>query len=193
MASSLTPHAVAALLACLVCPAVTAGTWQADQHSGTLHFIATQAGARFQGQFGEFAVRLEFDPAEPAKAQLDVTIEMQSANTADADRDEVLHGRDFFRIVNFPRAEYHAVGFTRDGKGWIISGELTLRDATRPVTVRFELEPSSRELHMKGDSTVHRLEFGVGQGEWASTTWIGDPVDIAFDLKLRPLASAASP
>ena len=181
------------LVACLACSAAAAEAWQADQHSGTLHFVATQAGARFQGQFGEFAVRLDFDPELPANARLDVTIAMQSADTADADRDDVLHGADFFSVAQFPRAEYHAVGFKRDGKGWIASGMLTLRGATKPVAVHFEFEPSSSELRMKGSSTVQRLEFGVGQGEWASTAWIGDPVDVDFDLRLRPATVAASP
>jgi polyisoprenoid-binding protein YceI len=46
---------------------------------------------------------------------------------------------------------------------------------------------------MKGGATLRRLEFGVGQGEWAATTWVGDPVDVAFDLKLLPVTAATSP
>jgi polyisoprenoid-binding protein YceI len=193
MAPSLTLRAALALLACLACTAAEAEAWQADQNSGTLDFVATQAGARFQGHFSEFAVRLDFDSLLPANARLDVTITMRSADTADADRDEVLHGADFFSVAQFPKAEYHAVGFKRDGKAWVASGLLTLRGMTKPVVVSFELEPTSPGLHMQGHSAVHRLEFGVGQGEWASTTWIGDAVDVDFDLKLRPAAVAASP
>lgn len=193
MAPSLTLRAALALLACLACTAAKAEAWQADQNSGTLDFVATQAGARFQGHFREFAVRLDFDSLLPANARLDVTITMRSADTADADRDEVLHGADFFSVAQFPRAEYHAAGFKRDGKAWVASGMLTLRGVTKPLIVRFELEPSSSELRMKGSSTVQRLEFGVGQGEWASTAWIGNPVDVDFDLRLRPATVAASP
>jgi polyisoprenoid-binding protein YceI len=193
MAPSLILPAALALLASLACAAAGAEAWQADQHSGTLDFVATQAGARFQGHFDEFSVRLDFDSTMPAQARLDVAIMMKSADTADADRDEVLHGADFFSVAQFPSAEYHAVGFKRDGEAWVASGMLTLRGVTKPVAVRFELGPSSSELRMKGSSTVQRLEFGVGQGEWASTAWIGDPVDVDFDLKLRPVTVAANP
>ena len=87
-------------------PAVaTAAAWQGDQHSGALRFTATQAGAKFPGHFGEFRVRFDFDSANPAKGVLDVTIAMASADTADQDRDEVLHGPRFLLGRALPGGE----------------------------------------------------------------------------------------
>ncbi len=192
MATPLTLRICAALIVLLPCAAL-ADVWQGDQHSGALRFVATQAGAKFQGHFGEFKVRFDFNSAEPAKGSLDVTIVTGSADTADKDRDEVLHGKDFFWVERFPEAKYHAEGFKRDGKGWTAAGELTLRGVTQPVAVRFEVEPKQKQLGMKGSTTLRRLEFGVGQGDWTDTTWVGDPVDVAFDLGLQQETAAASP
>jgi polyisoprenoid-binding protein YceI len=183
---------VAALLALLPC-ATLAATWQGDGRAGGVQFFATQAGAKFPGHFGKFKVRLEFDPAVPATARLDVTIMTASADTADAERDEVLHSQDFFWVERFPEAKYHAEGFQRDGKGWIAAGELTLRGVTQPVALRFELKPGTGRLGMKGGVMLRRLEFGVGQGDWAETTWLSDPVEVAFDLSLLPETAATSP
>ena len=192
MATPLRFLSCAALLALL--PALAAAAaWQGDQHAGTLRFTATQAGAKFSGHFGEFKVRFDFDPKNPAQGVLDVTIATASADTADTERDEVLHGRDFFWAVHFPEAKYHAEGFKRDGKAWVASGKLTLRGVTQPVTVRFEAKPKQKWLSMKGGATLHRLEFGVGQGDWVETTWLADPVGVAFDLSLQPGTAAASP
>ena len=191
MAPALTPRICAALIALLPCASL-ADVWQGDQHSGALRFTATQAGAKFQGHFGEFKVRFDFNPAEPAKGSLDVTIVTRSSDTADTDRDEVLHGQDFFWVVRFPEAKYHAAGFKRDGKGWIAAGELTLRGVTQAVAVRFEVKPKLKLLEMKGSATLRRLEFGVGQGDWADTTWVGDLVDVAFDLSLQQETAASS-
>lgn len=175
-------------------PAVaSAAAWQGDQHSGALRFTATQAGAKFPGHFGEFKVKFEFDAADPAKGVLDVTIPAASADTADKDRDEVLHGKDFFWVEHFPVATYHAEGFRRDGKDWVANGKLTLRGVTQPVAVRFEVQPKQKQLGMKGSASLRRLEFGVGQGDWHETTWVGDPVEIAFDLSLQQEAAATSP
>ena len=192
MAKPLTPRICAALLALLPW-AAGAANWQGDQHSGPLRFAATQAGAKFPGHFGEFKVQFDFDPATPTKGRLDVTVATKSADTADTERDEVLHGTDFFWAEHFPEAKFHAGGFKRDGKGWIAAGQLTLRGVTQPITVRFELKPKAGMLGMKGGVTLHRLEFGVGQGDWAETTWLSDAVEVAFDLSLGPAAAAASP
>ena len=193
MAPTLTLRACVVLLAWLASAAATAEIWQADQKSGALRFVATQAGARFSGHFGDFQVRLDFDPKEPANARLDVTIATRSANTADTDRDEVLRSQDFFWVARFPQAVYHAVGLKREGKAWVTSGTLTLRGVTQPIAVRFELKPRQGSFTMQGGATLRRLEFGVGQGDWASTTWIGDPVDVAFELKLARDSAAVSP
>lgn len=193
MAPSLTLRAIALFVAWLAGAAAAADVWRADQHSGSLRFVATQAGARFPGHFGEFKVRLDFDPTQPANGKLDVTIAMPSANTADTDRDEVLHGRDFFWVSRFPEALYRATGFQPDGEGWIAAGSLTLRGVTQPVAVRFELKQKQQHFVMKGGATLRRLEFGVGQGDWESTTWIGDPVEVAFELDLRQETAAATP
>ncbi len=192
MATPLTFRIFAALAALLPCVAVAA-VWQGDEQSGALQFFATQAGAKFPGHFGMFKVRIDFDPAVPAQGRLDVTIATRSADTADAERDEVLHSQDFFWIERFPEAKYHAEGFKRDGMGWIAAGNLTLRGVTQPVAVRFELKPGALHLGMKGGATLRRLEFGIGQGDWAETTWLSDPVDVAFDLSLLPETAATSP
>jgi len=191
MATPLTLRICAALIVLLPC-AASGDVWQGDQHSGALRFVATQAGAKFQGHFGEFMVRFDLNPAEPAKGSLDVTIATGSADTADAERDEVLHSQDFFWVARFPEAKYHAEGFTRDGKGWIAAGELTLRGVTQLVAVRFEVKPKLKQLGMKGGATLRRLEFGVGQGDWTDTTWVGDPVNVDFDLSLQQETAASS-
>ncbi len=186
-------RACTALVALLASTVAAADAWQADQHAGALRFVATQAGARFSGHFGEFRVRLDFDPANPAHARLDVTIATQSADTSDADRDQVLHGQDFFWVSRFPQAEYHAIGLKPDGKGWRAEGALTLRGVTQPVAVHFELQQKSGGFTMGGGASLRRLEFGVGQGDWSSTTWIGDPVDVAFELTLAPEPARIGP
>ena len=186
-------HLACALLLSLLPTIAAAAAWQGDQQAGALRFTATQAGAKFTGHFGEFKVRFDFDPANPAKGVLDVTIMTASADSSDSERDELMHGRDFFWAEHFPEATYHAEGFKRDGKAWVASGKLTLRGVTQPVTVRFEAKPKLKQLSMQGGATLHRLEFGVGQGDWKETTWLADPVDVAFDLSLPQGTATASP
>jgi polyisoprenoid-binding protein YceI len=180
-----------AAVACTGAGAAHGAGWRGDERDGNLQFTAMQAGAKFTSAFERFRVRFDFDEAKPAAGRLDVTVETKSVNTADADRDGILRSRDFFWCEQYPEAAFHAEKFERDGAGWRASGELSMRGVTRPVAVRFELSPGPMHLVMKGTADLRRLEFGVGQGEWSSTEWVGDEVGVLFDLKLLPDALPA--
>jgi len=62
-------------------------------------------------------------------------------------------------------------------------GNLTIRDKTQPVTLNFsEVESPKGTAKAEGDTTVSRLKFGVGQGEWSSTDEVKDNVKVHFTL-----------
>ncbi len=178
----------ALLVALVLSPAAFAAVRQADPAAGRLEFTATQADAKFSGAFKRFHVALEFDPAHPEQGRLDVTVDAASIDTQDPERDEILRGADFFWVEKYPKAEFHAARFERAGTGWRAAGELTIRGMKKSVPVSFTLEPAagSGPAVMKGGARLSRLAFGLGQGDWASTEWVGDPVDVRFELKLQP-------
>lgn len=178
----------ALLVALALSPAAFAAVRQADASSGQLAFSATQAGAKFNGAFKRFQVALEFDPAHPDQGRLDVTVDIASIDTQDPERDEILRSADFFWAEKYPKAEFHAARFERAGAGWRAPGELTIRGVKKAVPVTFTLEPAANAgpAVMKGSANLSRLAFGLGQGDWASTEWVGDPVDVHFELKLQP-------
>lgn len=183
---------VFAAVALLAAGAAGAKSWQGDAAAGALQFDAVQADATFTGSFKDYDLRFDFDPAKPAGGRLDVTVALASTDTEDTERDEILKSAEFFWIERHPQASFHATRFRRDGKRWRADGELTLRGVTRPAAVLFTLAEQGQALRMKGDAKIRRLPFGVGQGEWQSTEWIGDEVVVRFDLKLKP-APAAPP
>ncbi|MGQ0430546.1 MAG: YceI family protein [Gammaproteobacteria bacterium] len=193
MARALSIRIAAACALFLCTTGAQAGAWQGDGRAGKLEFTALQAGAYFTGRFREFRIELDFDAAAPAKGRLHVTIATASADTQDDDRDGILRSQDFFWSERHPEAVYHAEGFVREGKGFRAQGTLTLRGVSQPVAVHFTALPAQDHPAMKGSATIRRLAFGVGQGDWAATEWIGDEVAIAFELKLSPAAPAASP
>jgi polyisoprenoid-binding protein YceI len=181
----MTLRALALVLAIL--PAAHAEVRQADGTSGTLEFTAVQAGAKFNGSFKRFRVTLDFDPAHPDQGNLDVTVDASSIDTQDGERDEILRSADFFWVEKHPEAVFHAARFERDGGGWRAPGELTIRGVKKPVPVHFTLAAGNPAV-MKGSASLKRLAFGLGQGDWASTEWVGDDVDVRFEIKLRPVS-----
>jgi polyisoprenoid-binding protein YceI len=153
---------------------------------GSLTFEASQAGAVFTGRFERFRADIDFDPADPAACRFDVRIETASADTLESQRDTVLKGPDFFWVEQHPVATYAGRGCRAQDKGYALDGELTLRGVTRTVPLRFTYAAGPNGAAIEGSARLSRLAFGVGQGEWRSTEWVGDEVTVRFDLLLSP-------
>ncbi len=169
-----------------------AALWTADPASSTLEFQFVQAGAKTTGRFARFTADIDFSPANPAAGKFDVAIDMASADTRDKERDDTLRMPDLFDIAKFPRATYVASQFVAKGAAFEGKGKLTLRGIALdvPVTFTFAIPDAGKPVaQLKGTATVKRLLFGVGQGEWKSTEWISDDVQVQFSLALRPRAA----
>lgn len=163
--------------------------WTVDPAHSQLTFHPRLAGGEFAGRFEHFDATIRFDPADLAHSSLRVVVDLLGARTGDADRDAALQDSDFFQTARWPRGTFVSTWIKSLGNGGFeAAGKLTLRDVTRDVRVQFRFDPaapSAGSARMTGSSTLRRLEFGVGQGDWRSTEWLDDAVRVEFDLLLR--------
>lgn len=166
-----------------------AAQWTVDAARSKLGFTGTLSGGTFEGTFRRFQPEIAFDPADLPGSRFRVTVQAASADTQDADRDEILKGPEFFAVERWPQATFEAAKFSAAGPGrYTAQGRLTLRDVTRDVALSFTFTPAAdgRTATLTGGTSVKRLDFGVGgQGDWRDTQWVGDEVKIRFDLLLR--------
>lgn len=181
--------AAVATLALLATAALGAATqWLVDPATSALEFTAEQAGARFVGRFARFTPRIEFDPAAPASGRFVVAVDLASVDTRDRDRDEALRGAEFFDVARWPNARYDTMRIVARGDGeYEAQGRLTIRDRTREVPLRFRFTRSAEGTAvLEGRATLRRLDFGIGaDGDWRDTRWVGDEVEVRFELRLR--------
>lgn len=183
--------AAALALALAAWPAIAATSWRVDPAASRLTFTAVQAGARFSGRFTRFDAQIDFDGANPSGSRFAVRVATASADTYDEQRDSVLRGPDFFRTRDYPQALFVTDEFAAADGEWTAAGSLTLRGVTRSVPLRFRfLKLPDGGARLEGSTVIRRLDFGVGQGEWADTKWVGNDVEIAFSLALRPAVDA---
>lgn len=163
------------------------GAYELIEDESTLTFTATQQGAKFTGRFREFDAIIDLDPESPSDGTVVGIVEMDSVATGDSERDGYLVGEEWFHASRWPRARFESESISRveDG-GYVAEGSLRLRDVTRPVTMRFEFTPpkDGEPGSFEGGFEIERLNFGVGQGEWESTEWVGNEVEIDVDLAL---------
>ena len=179
----------ALLLAPIVMPAQAATAWTVDRAQSQLTFYPTLAGGEFAARFEQFAATIHFDPADLPHSNLLVVVDLLSARTGDADRDTALQGQDFFMSSRWPQARFSSTALKAlGGNRYEATGRLTLRDATRDVRLALRFDPpaaAGAAASLSGSTTVKRLDFGVGQGDWRDTKWLADDVRIAFSLALH--------
>jgi len=168
--------------------AIDAPAYTAAAEQSRLEFVGVQAGADFKGVFHKFSVAFEFAPDALAASRLDVQIDMSSVDSMDKDRDKTMKGPDVFDVAHAPTAHYAATRFTKTAAGYAAVGALTLHGVTKDVPIDFQFNQGPGGATLKGSAKLKRLDFGVGQGDWKSTEWIGDAVNINFSLVLTPKA-----
>lgn len=162
--------------------------YASDATKSSLEFAFVQAGAQNKGKFTKFQVALEAAPDGSSVTRLEVTVDMTSMDTGDKERDDTLRGADLFAVAKFPQAHFVATQITKSGTGFDAVGKLTLRGVARdqhvPFTLRSVNEQGRAVSYLTGKTTVHRLDYGVGQGDWKSTEWIGNDVTVSYNVRL---------
>ena len=124
-----------------------------------------QVVGRVHGRFDRTTGTVIIDD-DLENCRLDISIDASSLSTQQDRRDDDLRGPDFFDTENYPTIAYHGRGIRKADDGWIVDGQLTIRDITRTVPLRFEFRgtapdqtgrPSRIAFH--GTAAVKRADF----------------------------------
>lgn len=151
-----------------------------------LEFTASYEGEPVPGVFREFDMRLQFEPDQPARGRLQVTVALASAETESADVNAAIRATEWFDVARFPRAEFTSSEIRATGpKRYLARGILRLKDVRQEVAVPFAWEGTSDSATMEGELPLKRTAFGIGMGEWASGDPIGLDVKVKFKVKLH--------
>lgn len=151
--------------------------------TGSLTFTFMQAGAENRGSVKQFHTEMVYGE-DLAACALEVTVQMTSLDTQDKDRDDTLAGPDLLDTKKHPTARYVADSFAKANGRLEAVGKLTLRGVTRDLRIPLTLRAAGNGYELSGEVTIERLDFGIGQGEWQSTEWVGDEVKLQYKVPL---------
>lgn len=143
------------------------GTWRIDPgHTEVAfvgrHFLLTKVRGRFVGVQG--AVRIG---PSPALGHVEVEIDMASVDSGDATRDEHLRSPDLFDVERWPTAHFRSTAVVWSGTSGEVTGDLTIRDVTRPVTLSVDYlgqveDPWGNErAAFAAETSIDRDDWGV--------------------------------
>lgn len=176
---------VVALSTCAAAPA-GAKSWAVDSGKSRIEFVGTQTGEPFRGRFDKFTAAIDFDPAKPEAGHAKVEIEVASAHTGEAARDESMPQGDWFDAARFPKAVFEAKRFVaKGGSAYEAVGTLTIRDKSLPITLPFTLNIADGFAEAKGQVDLMRNAYGVGQGQYVADDYVAFKVQVEIDLVAR--------
>ena len=143
-----------------------------------------------RGQFSEFTGTATIDAANPANSRVHLAIETGSIQTGVADRDRHLRSADFFDADNNKDITFSSTHIQRDGEDWVITGDLTIKNLTQPVTIVFEPTGSARDpfgnlrIGFEGGTTINRKDWGLSYNAALETggVLVSEKVKLEFDV-----------
>lgn len=144
-----------------------AGTWTIDPGHAEVgfvgrHFGLTKVRGRFTGVEGTVTVREPLDFSE-----VHVVIDMASVSSGNQTRDDHLRSEDFFDVANHAQATFRSTGVVTTGAEARMTGDLTIKGVTRPVTLDAEYlgqatDPWGAERAVfSAAGTINREDWGL--------------------------------
>ena len=168
--------------------------YQIDYSHSTIQFSARHMMlSKTRGEFEKFSGTLNLNEENPAQSAVDVQVDASSINTRDEKRDEHLRSADFFDVATYPYLTFKSTKVdVLDRKRAKLSGDLTIRGVTKPVTLDVEYTGKSKspwgtenygfEAHTKINRKDWNLTWNVALE--TGGVLVSDEINIDIELEL---------
>ena len=178
-------------------PGIT-GHWDIDPSHSRLGFSTRHAMvSRVRGAFNDVS-----GSADIADDLAEVIIQTASVDTRSEGRDEHLRSADFFDVETYPEIRFVSSAIDEVDEGsYIVTGELTIRDMTKTVSVPLELigvdtDPfGNLRAGLEGSRRIDRKDWGVTWNTKLDSggVLVSDKITLEFELSLIKNVAEAAP
>jgi polyisoprenoid-binding protein YceI len=172
--------------------ATAINTWAIDSaHSIAEFAVKHMMVSTVKGRFRTLAGTLTIDEENPTRSSVTAAIDIASIDTGEPQRDAHLRSDDFFNAEQFPQLTFRSTRIERrSDEEWKVTGDLTIRDITRPVTLDTEFDGQVTDAYGKqraaftATAEISRKEFGLKWNALLETggAVVGDKVKISLHI-----------
>ena len=146
-------------------------------------FVSKQMGVPVDGKFKKFDAQLNFDPKSPQTSKVAFTVDLLSADIGNADTERELKKPGWFDSGKFPQATFNSTAIKALGSGkFEVAGKLAIKGASRDVLVPVVITQAGGVSTARGEFTLKRLEFKIGDGEWNDPSLVANEVIVKFKI-----------
>lgn len=179
-----------------ICVSAQDNTWQIDPNHSAAQFAVRHMGiSTVRGAFSKVSGTVHYDPSDPSKTAIDVTIDANSIDTRVEARDKDLRSARFFDVEKYPTITFKSKRVMPGAKGKLkVIGDLAMHGATQEVVLDVDgpngpMKDPKGNQHMGASATtqLNRQDFGI----IALPNGIGFDVQIIIDVEMIKAAPAA--
>ena len=172
-------------------PGYVVGTWDIDASHSTVGFsVRHMMVSKVRGYFREFSGEL-VTAADPSQSSVTATIDMDSIDTRQEQRDAHIKSADFFDVGNHTVMTFRSTRVRAEGEDWHVDGELTLKGITKPVTLELELNGFGPDAYggtragFSAKTVISRSEFGVdiAMPMDGGGVVVGDKINVELEIE----------
>jgi polyisoprenoid-binding protein YceI len=148
-------------------PGYVVGTWDIDAAHSTVGFsVRHMMVSKVRGYFREFSGEL-VTAEDPTQSSVTATVNMDSIDTRQEQRDAHIRSADFFDVGNHTELTFRSTAVKTDGADWTVEGDLTIKGITKPVTLELELNGFGPDAYggfragFSAKTEISRKAYGV--------------------------------
>ena len=146
---------------------ISSGTWTLDMSHSEIGFTVRHAGiSKVRGRFTDAQAEAHVGQSL-ADCSVRATVSTASFDSGDANRDAHVRGEDFFDVEKFPQMTFRGTHIEGDGEDYTLTGDLTIKDVTRPVELEVEftgvaVDPfGATRAGFSAEAEISRKDFGL--------------------------------
>ena len=187
---------LASMASGLSLPAAAATTaWQIDPQHSSAQFAVRHLGlSTVRGAFSKLSGTMQLDDQDVTKSTIEVSIDVNTVDTREPDRDKELRSEHFFDVARFPTMTFKSKKVEQVAPGKLrVTGDLTMHGTTREVVLDVDgltapAKDSWGNLRIAASATtrINRQDYGV---KWNAKldnggAVVGDDVNIIIDVEM---------
>jgi len=154
-----------------------------DYDDSRIGFTFKQMNVPVEGGFKRFRAQVHFDPARPEQSRAEVEVDLASIDTGSSDGDTESQRRAWLDTATHPTAKFVSTAVRRVGPDrYEARGTMTVKGRAHELSAPFEVCRAGDRVVFEGAFTLKRLDFAIGEGQWADTDTVADEVQVRFHI-----------
>ncbi|MEM6640932.1 MAG: YceI family protein [Pseudomonadota bacterium] len=166
-----------------------AGNYEVEKtHAYITFFYDHQGYSKPYLRFRSFDGTLALDPSDLAASRVNVTIQTSSIDSGVDIFDDHLRGSGFFDVENHPEATFSTTAFSPSDDGGTLTGDLTLKGITKPVTLDVTFNKAGKNFRSKVPQVGFSAKGVIKRSDWDLGKYapaVGDEVTLLIEAEFQ--------